>query len=81
MKLGDKVLVGRVGGRGFGEEVEDGGAAETGVGGVASLGDKVLDHVVEGAEVVGVRLAELEEVERGAGAEGRFEVDLRRERW
>lgn len=56
-------------GRGARELMEDGGAARARVGGVASLSDEVLDNVVEGAEVVAVRLAELEEVERGARAE------------
>lgn len=63
-------------GRGAGELVEDGGASRAGVGRVTSLSNEVLDDVVEGTEVVAVRFAELEEVERGARAEGGVQVDL-----
>jgi hypothetical protein len=70
--LRDKVLVGRVGGGVLREEVEDGRPAESRVGRVTRLGNEVLDNVVEGGEVVGVGLAELEKVERRARAQGRL---------
>lgn len=57
--------------------MEDGGAARAGVGGVSRLGDEVLDNVVEGAEVVGVGLAQLQEVERRSRAQGGVEINLR----
>lgn len=78
MHLGREVLDGRVGRRIAGEEVEDGRAPETGVGGITSLGDKVFDDVVKGTEVVGIGFAELEEVEGRRGTEGRLQVDLER---
>jgi len=56
--------------------VEDGRAAAARVGRVAGLGDKVLDDVVEGAEVELEGLAQLEEVEREDRALLRLEVDL-----
>lgn len=68
MSLGDKVLVGRVGGGGTRKEVEDGRSSESRIGRVPRLGNEILDDVVEGGEVVGVGLAELEEVERRAWA-------------
>lgn len=73
-----EVRSGLVGMRRGREEVKDGGSAAACVGGVAGLGDEVLDDVVERAEVVLVRLAQLEEVEREDRAEFRLEVDLQR---
>lgn len=74
--VGDKVGRRLVGGRRAREEVEDGRAAAARVGRVAGLGDKVLDDVVEGAEVELEGLAQLEEVEREDRALLRLEVDL-----
>lgn len=54
MSLGDKVLVGRVGGGGTRKEVEDGRSSESRIGRVPRLGNEILDDVVEGGEVVGV---------------------------
>ena len=48
--------------------MEDGGAACAAVGRITGLSNEVLDYIVERAEIVAVRLAELEEVERGARA-------------
>jgi hypothetical protein len=40
------------------------------------LGDEFGDDVVEQVEVVVVRLAQFEKVERQDGTEGSFEIDL-----
>lgn len=58
------------------QPMEDGRSTIPCIRRISRLRDEALEDVVEGAEVVLIRFAELEEVERRPWTERRFQIDL-----